>query len=256
MKRSQRFFHQLLLYVFLLSIFSCHKLSFFENVQKDATVKNYADFAEDIKIPVQLWDLIEGKVKESSGHGKSEAPKAAAAAGGGHGGGGASSEGSTDTQQIIFAPARVYLVEKNEGVLTVPQSILTFARGGGKIDLSDWVSGQVGSFYFGLDIPDIEGLTDLKIYYVSQARKRKIDQEIVGAGCNVFFDITTQFLKAMKGQGLKVNSSKNRHLSVLAGHYILVGKKDKQTLVSQITLTDSKNPSLLCEVTHESNTHL
>jgi hypothetical protein len=45
---------------------------------------------------------------------------------------------------------------------------------------------------------------------------------------------------------LRVNTTGNRHLHVLAGSYVFVFRKSNQVLLTQITITDSKNKNNLC----------
>lgn len=270
--------YQLIFSILVLPLLiSCHKKNFFESVLEDAEIQNKSEMALDSKIPMPLWDLIEGKSPmihgdsqghqgtsaNNSGHGGGSAtPANSGGHGGGSGGssgghgGGAPTESGSNNIQIVFGTARVYLAEKNSGILTQSEQVINFPRGGGQVNLSDFVTNKTGTFFVGLDIPEVEGLTDLKIYFVSRARKRKVDQEIIGSGCNVFFDITDRFGKEMKKQGLKVNTLRQRHVSVLAGDFVIVGKKEKQTIVTKVSFTDSNNPNLLCEVAHDSNSHL
>ncbi|MBK7961280.1 MAG: hypothetical protein IPK04_08785 [Bdellovibrionales bacterium] len=50
----------------------------------------------------------------------------------------------------------------------------------------------------------------------------------------------------MLKDGLKLNTARNRHISVLAGNFVLTGQKGKQIVVTQLNVTDSKNRQLLC----------
>jgi hypothetical protein len=221
----------------LLLANGCSKHAIFEN-KEDFEIRIVSDLPQEVSIPSSLWDRVEGKVGILPG----TLPAAAAPT---------SSEGSSG--EIIFAPLRVYLIEKNDGILHHPKYKIDYPLGGGKLDLEEFTTGQTGSFYFGLEIPEIPGLTDLRVYYVSQARARKIDGEIFGAGCNVYMNISAQFQKEMLKEGLKVNTARNRHVSVLAGLFILTAQKGKQIVVTQLKVTDSKNSQLLCSHFSSSN---
>jgi hypothetical protein len=229
---------------------SCSKKSIFEK-KEDFEIQTVTELPQDVAIPTGVWDRVEGKL----GAGASSLPQGPATANGGGGVKGApkASDGEDNegasagaTGDIIFAPLRVYLVEKNNGILRQPKIQIDYPLGGGRLDLSAYTSGQIGSFYFGLEIPDNLGLTDLRVFYVSGARSRKIDGEIFGAGCETFFDVSAQFQKEMLKDGLKLNTARNRHISVLAGNFVLTGQKGKQIVVTQLNVTDSKNRQLLC----------
>lgn len=209
-----------------LCAFSCSKKSIFESPE-ETQVRVVDDTPGDFKIPVALWEDIEAQPK----HGD---------------------EMVENKSSIIFAPLRVFLIEKNAGVLVKPRVQVDFPRGGGVLDLSEFTTAVEGSFYFGLEIPGIAGLTNLRVFYLSEARKRKIDGEIYGAGCQTYMDISARLNQEMLKEGLKVNTVRNRHTSVLAGNFILTAQKDKRTLVTQVHIVDSKNSNLLCEVTDES----
>jgi hypothetical protein len=74
-----------------------------------------------------------------------------------------------------------------------------------------------------------------------------LDDRVFGAGCNKYFDITVKFLEMMKTEGIKANTTRQRHVTLLAGHYIFSVIKDNRIHVTQVTITDSQNKNLLCE---------
>lgn len=189
-----------------------------------------ADSTDDIRVPASLWDLMEGKILPLEK--KPEVNFSAAEKSAGY----------------IFVPVRVLLDEKNEGVLKKPHMNLIFARGGGTIDLAEFVTEQKGSYFVKFDLAEELGHSkELKVYFVSGAKKRKIADEVVGAGCNTFFDISKKFDAQFVLQGFKVNTTRDRHISVLGGTFVFSVKKDNQIYISQVTFTDSSNKHLLCE---------
>lgn len=170
----------------------------------------------DIKIPVKLWEKIEqanGEIKDGT---------------------------------LNFFPVIVTLQEKSDGVLNENSEKIVLPRGGGDVDLSKYVKGDKGTFTVQFDLEDYKP-EDLQVYYISQARKRKIDGDIWGAGCRKFLNITSYFLSTAAKDGLVVNTTRNRHLTVLGGNFVFVRKSGKQILLSQVTFTDSSQPQLFCD---------
>jgi len=148
----------------------------------------------------------------------------------------------------LFIPIQIAFAEKSHDTLVAPALQYAFPKGGGTLDLSTIVKGQ-GSFYFSFppeqfkekDMPELEHL-----FYVSQSPVTKIDGEEFGLGCGKWLDLKKNFPSLQKKDFLRLNTTGNRHLHVLAGSYVFVFRKSNQVLLTQITLTDSKNKSNLC----------
>jgi hypothetical protein len=230
---------------FLAGLCACTKPNSFhrENAQ---TVK-VDDLPADFKMPARVWELIEkasdGKSEEktetkSEGHGEAKSEGEAEGKAGAR----------IDNLGIFYSAIQVFLTEKNDHILKTPASVIELPRGGGTVDLAQYLTGDPGSFFVGFELPEEfkEG-KNFKVLYVSQARKRKIDDRVFGAGCNQYFDITAKFTEMMKTEGIKANTTRQRHVTLLAGHYIFSVIKDTQILITQVTITDSKNKNLLCE---------
>ena len=177
----------------------------------------------DFKMPAKVWELIEKDPEQKPG---------AEALGLG----------------IFYASIQVFLTEKNERVLKAPATVIELPRGGGSIDLAEYTTGDAGTFFVGFELPEEfkEG-KNFKALYVSQGRKRKIENRVFGAGCNQFFDITKKFTEMMANEGIKANTTRQRHVTLLAGHYIFSIIKETRIFITQVTITDSKNKNLLCE---------
>lgn len=225
-----------------ISLFACHKN---EHAVKEAiATREIVDVPAEVKIPHKLWDLIE---QDPTAH-KEEKKK--------EGGEGSEGEGDASAEKknaVVFAPLRVTLREKNEGILQPQHIQIQYPRGGGSLDLSEYTTGETGTFFFNIEIPDLENTVIQRAFFLSQARKRKVENEIFGSGCNTFFEMGPAFFADLKLQGLKLNTARQRHISVLSGIFILTARKDNQTLVAQLNVTDSKNKYLLCEGKNESN---
>ncbi|MNJ99714.1 hypothetical protein D3C87_174950 [compost metagenome] len=189
------------------------------------------DLAEEVKIPSKAWDILEGKSTAAHGSSEEQSPEAS----------------SVLAKEFVFSEVTVFLVEKNPGVLKRPAYKISLPRGGGEIDLDHYMGISPGSFFVGFEYPEFVDAQDKKVLFVSQAKKRKIDDIVYGLGCNQFVDITSKFFEAMKREGLKVNTTRDRHLSVLGGHFLFSAQKNNTVYVSQVSFTDSNKTNLFCE---------
>lgn len=226
------------------SLISCtaHE-SYHQDQYKEVKI---TDVPEDIHIPPGAWDLLEGKGSDSKGdagkkeEGGKEAPKEA----------GKEVKAGEDVKlhkEIVFSELDVFMVEKNEDVLKDKAVKIHFPKGGGEIDLAQYMGKAPGSFFVGFDDPDFKDATEKKVVFVSDTRKRRLEDQVYGGGCNQFFDITEQFLKNMKEQGLKVNTTRERHVTVLGGHFLFSAIKGNTVYISQVTFKDSEHKNLFCE---------
>lgn len=175
-----------------------------------AKVYEMSESGSDIKVPIQIWDQF-GPV------------------------------GGKDS--VSFSVVKVRLVEKTPGVLVEPEVEIKFPRGGGEIDLADFVKAQQGTFRVFFDLED-EGTGDqMRAYFISRARKRKLDGEVWGAGCNKYMDIKKFILGEGKTKGIEVNTTRSRHDSVLGGTFFFSSGHQ----VTQVTFKDSQQSHLFCD---------
>ncbi|KHD89556.1 MAG: hypothetical protein OM95_02960 [Bdellovibrio sp. ArHS] len=194
----------------------------------------FEDLPEDIKVPNQVWNLLEFKATEAAhaeGGGEHGAPAAASAIG----------------KNLVFSEVTVFLVQKNDQIIRNEAVKILLPKGGGTVDLSRYVTGNQGSFYVGFDFPQFEGATAKKVIFVSKARKRRIGSQVFGGGCNQFFDITDRFLKEVAGEGIKVNTTQERYLSVLGGTFFFAAQKDNDVHLAQVTFMHPQYSPLFCE---------
>ncbi|MBC7370342.1 MAG: hypothetical protein H7326_02185 [Bdellovibrionaceae bacterium] len=177
----------------------------------------------DFKMPAKVWEIVEKDPEQKPG-------------------------AEVVSPGIFYASIQVFLTEKNDHVLKSPAYVIDLPRGGGSIDLSNYTTADAGSFFVGFQLPEEfkEG-KNFKALYVSQGRKRKLDNRVYGSGCSQYFDITKKFTEMMKTEGIMANTTRQRHVTLLAGHYIFSIIKDTQIFITQVTITDSKNKNLLCE---------
>lgn len=160
----------------------------------------------DVKVPTKIWEMTQGTKVD---------------------------------QNFTFAPMKVRFQEKTKGVLIEPEFVVILPRGGGEIDLSKFVKDQQGTFRIFFDTDEFKDAKEFHIFYVSKARKRRIDGETWGAGCRKFMDIKSF---VMSEKGIEVNTTRNRHLSVLGGVFFFSAGKQ----VTQVNLTDSTQAQLFC----------
>jgi hypothetical protein len=222
----------------------------------------------DFQVPSRLWDEIIGipfvNNQESTSHQASKnehgGGEHGGSAGGEHGGGEHSSGehgggdehggggGKKNVDPLIsFNKVKVILTEKNPNVLNEKSYTFEFPRGGGYIDLAKYVNNQNGSFFIQFQIPESEKSEQLKAFFVSKSKKRKIENEIWGSGCNSAFEITRFFKKSISQGTFKVNTTRDRHLSLIGGHFIISVNEGRQIKVTQVTFYDSRRLDLMCD---------
>jgi hypothetical protein len=207
------------------------------------TVK-FEDVPPDLKIPTKAWEML--SFKEVAAHGEGEHKKEGGGGEGGHGGGG-EGEKKGGSKEIVFSDVTVFLVDKNPGILKQEALKFELPRGGGEINLSEYLNDRQGSFYVGFEFPAFVEAKQTKVLFVSRTRKRKLGDSVYGAGCNQILDITTKFHLAMLKEGLKVNTTRERHLSVLGGTFLFSAEKGDTIYVAQVSFVDPEHKNLFCE---------
>lgn len=125
----------------------------------------------------------------------------------------------------------------------------TLPRGGGAIDLREYVKYRKGSFYVDFaavrtEKPD-EPAKPLRVYYLSHAKKRNIGGENFGAGCDTYMDIS-HFVAGKQGHGIQVNATDERYVSTLSGIYYFVSFAPEKLYLAALSIEDSRYPHLLC----------
>lgn len=192
------------------------------------------DIPPETYLPVKLWNFLEG-VESPDAVVKAASDDAHASASG----------DDRDGVGALLMPVHVILTEKNPGVLVAPVIRVRFPRGGGTLDLSQWVTEKPGSFYMRFDLPEA-GEDPTSSWFVSRARARKFGDEIWGAGCKKFFRLPMDLSNVSDGPGLKANTTQDRHIAVLGGTYVFGLERGRQKFVTQVSLIDSRKPHLFC----------
>jgi hypothetical protein len=71
--------------------------------------------------------------------------------------------------ETSLEPLKVYLIERNKGVLKGQNRALSYVGGGGELDLSNFVMPLRGSYYIAFEfMPDVEGV-DTKVFFLSNS---------------------------------------------------------------------------------------
>lgn len=226
------FFQSLL----LATLVSCTKHSEEESAEPEVTMVD--ELPEDFVVPQVVWDSMKVKAPEE----KKEEAK------GGEGAeGGEAAAGATKEKPILYSSVKVILKEKNKGVLKKPVMAYDFSRGGGELDLATVIGSQAGSFFLSFELPEYENALQKKAFFVSQSRQRKVDGEILGSGCRKVLDVSTQIYKLGKDTGMKINTTRKRHDSILGGHMIFLAETEKNWFLTQVTFYDSSRMDLFCK---------
>lgn len=200
--------------VFLISlILSCQKNENNSSIEVIELKESYMD----TKIPKQLWEKIE------------------------------SSETLNKSKTYQLGKIKIRFLEKNQNVLKNKETSFNLTKGGNVFDLQDLIGNVKGTFYLSFDIDDEYKDENTKVYFISNSKKRRISDEIIGSGCGKYFDISKKFKDNFVKKSFAVNTTKDRHVSTLAGTFLFVLNKNDQTILSQVSFTDSKLSHLLCE---------
>ncbi|MCB0389864.1 MAG: hypothetical protein KDD58_01165 [Bdellovibrionales bacterium] len=165
----------------------------------------------------------------------------------------------SDAKLLVTVPRKylgfdVYLQPKESHLAFLESHHIPFPRGGGYIDLAPIVEGEKGSFYLnmifnwkemGLESSDLDLL---KVYFMSNSKRRLLNGKNWGGGCNKFYEITHFFKEKIMKKGLLLNATDQRYLSTLAGTFYFVLLKAGDLYMATATFEDSRYKDLLCRI--------
>jgi hypothetical protein len=219
------------LLVFLLLLTACEDTP--EYLKGKKTKVNMTASTQDVKLPAKLWEELEAiyqplildqsRVEEEGSRAKLEIPKE-------------------------FFGFSFYLVEKNRGIVKHGDHELVFEKGGGTLDLADFLSDQKGSFYVAMRPQlELDKNDKLRVFYLSNSRRLNIDGEVHGGGCDKYMDVTQFFNERMKKEGVLANTTKQRHVGLLVGTYFFAVSIKGKLYLSQLTVKDSRFKKLHCQ---------
>lgn len=143
---------------------------------------------------------------------------------------------------VVITPELNTLALKDRVTVNLPS-------GGGLIDLSDFIVGNKGSFRIRFALGDKDSVSGLRVFFLPHSKKRKIKSEVFGSGCGEFADITDFFKSHFLTEGLKLNATDQRYLSVIAGTFYLYWFQDGELHLGSVTFEDTRYLSLQCMVT-------
>jgi hypothetical protein len=201
---------------FLFLMTACHQN---EKQHKNTTEVNVEDLAADFKLPRKIFDQIDSNIQ-------------------------------TDTKNLrpvyLFSPLTVQLTSENNSVVKNSPVQISFPNGGGSVDLKDYVD-QQGTFSLSFPKKQFELLPNLEsLYYISDVKSKKIDDEEFGLGCYKMAHLEKNFEQLQKSDFLKLNTTNQRYLHVVAGYYVFVFRNNNQVYMTHLHLTDSRYPDQSC----------
>ncbi len=208
---------------------ACHHANESDSSTYETKLENQAP--PEVFIPPIIWDLLEEK-KIINSKGKIE----------------------NNTQEVrrleenVFVGVKVRLVEKTPGILGGKNLEFVSQQSGGlQIDLAQYIKFKKGTFIFSFEpSTKIDNVTT-QVFFLSDAIA-KAGLQKVGSGCGKFFDITKAYLNKIRDPGIEINVTDGRHVSLLGGSFLMrVSRESGVRALTQLTMTDSNYPELLCE---------
>lgn len=219
--------------IFFIPLLACHKISnSFEGKYLKPIRNEHTD--KDIRVPQsvikKIEDLYLGHLHKKNPH-----------------------EGRTNTQLLLevtreYFRIAIKLYSSQQEVLKNNVQV-EFARGGGVIDLADFVTEKRGRFNVQVDLglKEDQSLEDFRAYFISGSRKRKVGDETMGAGCGQALEVTNFFKeKILTGRQVVYNAD-GRYASLLMGTFVVALMDDGVLKLSTISFTDSRFSHLACD---------
>jgi hypothetical protein len=203
---------RLLIIILAYSFLSCTKA----HVEEEFQILRVEDLPQDFRVSSKIWDVTK------------------------------STDPAIKDKPIFYGPMQIKFWQKKPGLLKDGNVIFEFASGGGGIDLSQVVNGQQGTFYVSFDMPGIEKVVKHRAYHISRSRQRKVDGEVIGTGCKKLLDLSSGIGKLNFKNEIKLNTTRDRHVSLLAGNFVFLTETDSNWIVSQVTFYDTKRQDLIC----------
>lgn len=237
----------LILFLFVLTGFSKKVDDAAEFAGKQVVVTEAGD---DILIPTELWKMLEDpdykkQQKKTGGSNTNQTDQEHSKTEDDH----SSSEAMTKVTEDVsvqFIPLKVTFTEKNPGVLKQPAIQYVLPNGGGHIDLSKVVGTVSGSFFVKVEV-DLDPKDSPSYWFVSRSKKRRIEGEIWGGGCNTFYSLDKFAEKQLFTGEFLVNTTRDRHVTLLGGSFLFASRKSRDIKIAHLTFSDTTKDQLFCE---------
>jgi hypothetical protein len=151
-------------------------------------------------------------------------------------------------KETDLKPIAVYLIEQTHGVLGGRNHKIQFGPGGGDLDLRDFVIGDRGAMRVVFEFANaVDPNSKRRVWYLSNARQRRVGSDEVGAGCRAYMDISKIVENSNRNEGLLFAVGDDRHVSAMAGTYFFSVKNGSRVDVARLTIYDSSKRTLLCQ---------
>jgi len=211
----------LIMLTFLLQLTSCTEKNHDQDVSHQQVVQVVQQDSA-ILIPNVFWEIITGEnLKDSSI--------------------------SLKNHSFFLDEYQISLKNKTDGVVNDNWQKLSFKKSGSVLDLQNYLTGKSGSFYFEFDTETSEE-EEIKIFFYTIYKSKKIDNEIWGQDCFKLYDLTNYLVKK---KSLLTNTTNNRHAHLLSGTYLISKKRKNNFFISAFEVKDSRVPLTVCEAKKE-----
>jgi hypothetical protein len=126
-------------------------------------------------------------------------------------------------------------------------------RGGGEIDLKNYVVGNKGSFYLTYeaarsDEPD-KAVDSHLVYFLSESKKQAISGDTFGAGCGQYMDVTHVLSQARSKGGFQLNATESRYVPVITGVlYFVHFDENRKIYIAAVRILDSRFLDQMCDI--------
>ncbi|MEY4617569.1 MAG: hypothetical protein RJB66_2529 [Pseudomonadota bacterium] len=190
--------------------------------------KIVTDSPPEIRLPAIMWDILEEKKVVSS---LKIYPN---------------TDQSGKLDENILVGLVVRLREKTKGILGANSFELKSAKMGMNLDLANFIKKDQGTFFLSFE-PAVSTDSSLQVLFMSNSIQRKDGDQTLGSGCDKILDITKSYGSKFTGQGLEVNVTDGRHVSLLAGTFLIrVSHENGIRAFTTLAITDSRFPKLQC----------
>ena len=152
-----------------------------------------------------------------------------------------------------YLDLKVYLYEQERRGVLSNNVEFDLPQGGAVIDLKRYVTQKNGNFRmmarFESSLTEEQTKTakeKLRVYFVSNSRRRVIHGRAYGSGCGRYYDLTKYFNARVSRRGVLLNTSKGRYVSVLAGTFYLFLMHKEALYLGAFGFEDSRFKELHC----------